>query len=168
MRLQSLRTFNLWRNRLWLTLCLVVVALNGTVGAEAEVDGIILGYNIAQGMLSQLVLRTKEEIVQEVGGQKIKRIEEIELEYAFEKKENEDDAFVSRLVSLQYREATLLYITPKVPFKLVRFGSNRFLSLDETMVCIAIRAPILLTRLWMRPLRLSILRMSVMFQWRPR
>ncbi|HHT04641.1 MAG TPA: hypothetical protein GXZ97_00040 [Hydrogenispora sp.] len=108
MRLQSLRTFNLWRNRLWLTLCLVVVALNGTVGAEAEVDGIILGYNIAQGMLSQLVLRTKEEIVQEVGGQKIKRIEEIELEYAFEKKENEDDAFVSRLVSLQYREATLL------------------------------------------------------------
>ncbi len=110
MRLQSLRTFNLWRNRLWLTLCLVVVALNGTVGAEAEVDGIILGYNIAQGMLSQLVLRTKEEIVQEVGGQKIKRIEEIELEYAFEKKENEDDAFVSRLVSLQYREATPLQV----------------------------------------------------------
>ena len=121
-----------------------MVALNGTVGAEAEVDGIILGYNIAQGMLSQLVLRTKEEIVQEVGGQKIKRIEEIELEYAFEKKENEDDAFVSAcFASIPGGNAFIDY--SEGPLQVGAVWEQPVLSLDETMVCIAIRAPILLT-----------------------
>ena len=68
-----------------------MVGLIGAAGAGAEADGIILGYNIEQGMLSQLVLRSKEEIVQEVGGQKIKRIEEVLLEYEFEKKESAEE-----------------------------------------------------------------------------
>ncbi len=110
MKFHILRNYSHWRNRLWLVFYLAVVALGGTVGAEAEKDGIVLGYNVAPGMLSQLVLRSREEIVQEVGGQKIKRIEEIKLAYAFEKKENEDDVFISRLVSIQYREATPLQV----------------------------------------------------------
>jgi len=113
-KLHLRQTFNRWRrHRLWLVVCLVVVVLVGTAGAEA--DGVILAYNVEQGMLSHLVLRTKEEVVQEVNGQEVKREEEFLLEYEFAKQEDAEGAYVARLVSLQYREAT--------PFQVLAYDS---------------------------------------------